>query len=159
MDQRGYIIEILDEDIATFKMQRMSACASCGKCIGASNSESKEIMVEVENKIGAKPGQYVEVSMEQINVMRAIFIVYGIPLVALIIGSVSSFYLMKSMGIGGNVQEVISFFVGLVFTGIAYLYIRSKDKSFRDSRKYMPTVTRILIDLDLENSNKILEEK
>ena len=158
MDQKGYIIDIIDDDIATFKMERLSACASCGKCIGSKNPESKEIIVEVENKIGAKAGQYVEVSMEQIDVMKAIFIMYGIPLVALIIGSVGSFYLLGSIGMDGKKLELISFFVGLVFTGIAYLYIKTKDKSYRERRKYMPTVTRVLIDLNMESLNKKTEE-
>lgn len=155
MDQKGYILEITGEDTATFKMQRLSACASCGKCIGARNSEAQEVIVEVENKIGAKAGQYVEVSMEQIDVMRAIFIIYGIPLVSLIAGSVGSFYLMKNLGFTGNKLEVISFFVGIAFTAISYMFIKLKDKSFRDSRRYMPTVTRVIGDIKPEN---ILEQ-
>lgn len=105
-------------------------------------------MVEVDNRIGAKEGQSVEVSMEHINVMKAIFIVYGIPLIALIIGVVGSYYVMKYLGVGGKRQEVISFFIGIIFTGISYLMIKTKDEAFRESRKYMPTVVRILVDTD-----------
>ena len=151
MDQRGYILEVTSDDTAMFKMQRLSACASCGKCIGASNSESQDIIVEVQNKIGAKKGQYVEVSMEQIDVMRAIFIVYGIPLIALIVGSVASFYLLENIGYTGNKLEILSFVSGLVLTGISYIFIKKKDNSFRESRRYMPTVTRIVSDIKPEN--------
>ncbi|MDY5965021.1 MAG: SoxR reducing system RseC family protein, partial [Peptostreptococcus porci] len=121
------------------------------KCIGASNSESQDIIVEVQNKIGAKKGQYVEVSMEHIDVMRAIFIVYGIPLIALIIGSVASFYLLENIGYTGNKLEILSFVFGLVLMGISYIFIKKKDNSFRESRRYMPTVTRIVGDIKPEN--------
>lgn len=147
MDQKGQIIEIIDDRTALFKMQRMSACASCGKCIGSSSSESQEIMVEVDNKIGAKVGDMVEVNMENMNVLGAIGIVYGIPLLALILGTVGSYFLLKNQ-LDKNILEILSFAIGLVFTAISYIIIRTKDSKFRESRKYMPIVTRILIDLN-----------
>lgn len=147
MDQKGQIIEIIDDRTALFKMQRMSACASCGKCIGSSSSESQEIMVEVDNKIGAKVGDMVEVNMENMNVLGAIGIVYGIPLLALILGTVGAYFLLKNQ-LDKNILEILSFAIGLVFTAISYIIIRTKDSKFRESRKYMPIVTRILIDLN-----------
>ncbi len=147
MDQRGRIVEIVDEKTAMMKMQRNSACASCGKCIGSSSSESKEIVVEVDNSIGAKLGDNVEVSMDQIDVMKALGILYGIPLIALLIGSVGSFYILESAGVT-NMLEILSALIGFAFTGISYLLIRTRENKFRASRKYMPTVTRVVIDLN-----------
>ncbi len=69
MNQQGYIIEIVDEKTAKLKMQRHSACASCGKCQTVS-SETKEIIVEVDNTIGAKIGDHVEVNMDNMNVLK-----------------------------------------------------------------------------------------
>ena len=134
MDQRGRIVEIVDERTAMMRMQRNSACASCGKCIGSSSSESQEIIVEVDNSIGAKLGDNVEVSMDQIDVMKALGILYGIPLLGLLLGSVGSYYIFA--------------LVGFAFTGLAYLLIKSREGKFRASRKYMPTVTRVVIDLN-----------
>ncbi|MGP1616127.1 SoxR reducing system RseC family protein [Peptostreptococcus stomatis] len=147
MDQRGRIVEIIDERTAMMKMQRNSACASCGKCIGSSSSESQEIIVEVDNTIGAKLGDEVEVSMDQIDVMKALGILYGIPLLGLLIGSVGSYYILKSLGVT-SMLEVLSALVGFAFTGLAYLLIRSREGKFRASRKYMPTITRVVIDLN-----------
>src|SRR3712207_586252 len=107
MDQRGYIVEVLDDKTARFQMQRMSACASCGKCIGASNSESMDIIVEVDNTIGGQVGDYVEVSMDHVNVMKAVGIVYGIPLIGLIAGTVGSYYALSGI-VGGHKLEVRS---------------------------------------------------
>ena len=47
MNQQGYVIEIVDKNTAKLRMQKHSACASCGKCKDLS-SESKEILVEVD---------------------------------------------------------------------------------------------------------------
>ena len=146
MDQRGYIVEVMDDKTAKFQMRRMSACASCGKCIGAAKSESMDIIVEVDNSIGSQVGDYVEVSMEHINAMRALGILYGLPLIALVAGTVGSYYALGSV-VAGHVLEVYSFGIGLLVTGIVYGLIRLRDESFKKSKKYMPTVTRILEDL------------
>ena len=85
MNQDGYIVEVVEEDTAIMRMMRMSAWSKCGKCMTVS-SESEEILVEVDNSIGAKVGDHVMVSMEHINVMKATFLVYVIPMVLLIVG-------------------------------------------------------------------------
>ena len=75
MNQRGYIIELVDGTTAKIKMQKHSACAACGKC--ASSTDKKDIIVEVDNNIGAKVGDYVEVNMDSVNVIKAAAIVYS----------------------------------------------------------------------------------
>ena len=70
MNQQGFIIEIVDDTTAKMIMQRHSACASCGKCSKLS-SECQDLVVEVDNSIGAKKGDHVEVSMEGVRVIKA----------------------------------------------------------------------------------------
>lgn len=144
MSQQGFIIEIIDNKTAKLKMQRHSACASCGKCI--TSSESKDIVVEVDNTIGARVGDHVEVDMDKMNILKATLIVYAIPLVSLLVGTGGMFYLLEKIGVQGNI-EVMSGVFGLLLTFITYLLIKKKDNKFRDSREYIPIVTRILIKL------------
>ena len=59
MNQQGFIVEIVDDKTAKMRMQRHSACASCGKCAKLT-SESQDLIVEVDNQIGAKVGDHVE---------------------------------------------------------------------------------------------------
>lgn len=142
MNQQGYIVEIVDSVTAKLKLKRHSACASCGKC--ATTSEEKDIIVEVDNTIGAKVGDRVEVNMETVNVLKAVFIAYTIPLVALLLGTVGTFYGLKAINITDNV-ELISGGVGLIFTFIVFLMLKKNDKKFRDSKEYIPIVTRIIV--------------
>lgn len=142
MNQQGYIVEIVDSVTAKLKLKRHSACASCGKC--ATTSEEKDIIVEVDNTIGAKVGDRVEVNMETVNVLKAALIAYTIPLVALLLGTVGTFYGLKALNITSNV-ELISGGVGLIFTLISFLILKKNDKKFRDSKEYIPIVTRIIV--------------
>lgn len=140
MNEQGYIVEIVDSVTAKLKLKRHSACASCGKC--ATTSESKDIIVEVDNTIGAKVGDRVEVNMETVNVLKAAFIAYTIPLAALLIGTVGAFYILSYMNI--NNIEVISGGVGLTFTLLSFLMLKKNDSKFRESKEYIPIVTRVI---------------
>ena len=142
MNQQGYIVEIVDSVTATLKLKRHFACASCGKCV--TTSEEKYIIVEADNTIGAKVGDRVEVNMETVNVLKAAFIAYTIPLLALLLGTVGTFYGLKAINIKDNV-EIISGGAGLIFTILSFLILKKNDKKFRDSKEYIPIVTRIIV--------------
>lgn len=146
MNQRGYVIELVDGTTAKIKMQKHSACAACGKC--ASSTDKKDIIVEVDNNIGAKVGDYVEVNMDSVNVIKAAAIVYIVPLIALLGGTIISYGIFNFIDIGMN-KEVLSGFIGIVLTIISYLLIKSKDRKFRESRNYIPIITKIINTIDI----------
>lgn len=146
MNQRGYIIELVDGTTAKIKMQKHSACAACGKC--ASSTDKKDIIVEVDNNIGAKVGDYVEVNMDSVNVIKAAAIVYIVPLIALLGGTIVSYGIFNFIDIGMN-KEVLSGFIGIVLTIISYLLIKSKDRKFRESRNYIPVITKVINTIDI----------
>ncbi len=146
MNQRGYVIELVDGTTAKIKMQKHSACAACGKC--ASSTDKKDIIVEVDNNIGAKVGDYVEVNMDSVNVIKAAAIVYIVPLIALLGGTIISYGIFNFIDIGMN-KEVLSGFVGIVLTIISYLLIKSKDRKFRASRNYIPIITKVINTIDI----------
>ncbi|MDU5021333.1 MAG: SoxR reducing system RseC family protein [Clostridiales bacterium] len=146
MNQRGYVIELVDGTTAKIKMQKHSACAACGKC--ASSTDKKDIIVEVDNNIGAKVGDYVEVNMVSVNVIKAAAIVYIVPLIALLGGTIVSYGIFNFIDIGMN-KEVLSGFIGIVLTIISYLLIKSKDRKFRESRNYIPIITKVINTIDI----------
>ncbi|CEO28006.1 SoxR reducing system RseC family protein [Paraclostridium sordellii] len=146
MNQRGYVIELVDGTTAKIKMQKHSACAACGKC--ASSADKKDIIVEVDNNIGAKVGDYVEVNMDSVNVIKAAAIVYIVPLIALLGGTIISYGILNFIDIGMN-KEVLSGFIGIVLTLISYLLIKSKDRKFRESRNYIPIITKVINTIDI----------
>ena len=142
MNQQGFIIEIVDDTTAKMIMQRHSACASCGKCSKLS-SECQDLVVEVDNSIGAKKGDHVEVSMEGVRVIKATMLAYLFPLIFLLVGTVGTYYVLNLIKFSGQI-EVISGVVGLFCTLISYLILNKKDNKFNESREYIPKITRII---------------
>ena len=144
MNQQGYIIEIVDNKTAKLKMQRHSACASCGKCQTLS-SESKEILVEVDNSIGAKPGDHVEVNMENMNVLKATALAYVVPLIFLLVGTIVSYFMLDMIiSTQGIIVELISGIIGIILMLLSYVILKRNDSKFRDSRKFIPVITKII---------------
>ena len=125
MNQQGFIVEIVDDKTAKMRMQRHSACASCGKCAKLT-SESQDLIVEVDNQIGAKVGDHVEVSMETVKVMKATMLAYILPLIFLVAGTAISFGVLNAISFKGPL-EVISGLCGLLCTFLSYLYLRRID--------------------------------
>jgi sigma-E factor negative regulatory protein RseC len=123
-------------------MQRHSACASCGKC--ATTSEKKDIIVEVDNTLGAKVGDKVKVNMETVNVLKAAAIVYIVPLLALLVGTIGTYFVLDLLKISTYVETISGAF-GLVSMLISFLILKKNDKKFRDSREYIPIVTEVVL--------------
>ncbi|HBI92024.1 MAG: SoxR reducing system RseC family protein [Terrisporobacter othiniensis] len=142
MNQQGFIIDIVDNRTAKMIMQRHSACASCGKCSKLS-SECQDLVVEVDNSIGAKKGDRVEVSMESVQVLKATMLAYLVPLIFLLVGTILTYYILDLIKFSGPI-EVISGVVGLICTGISYLLLRKNDDKFKQSREYIPRITKII---------------
>ena len=147
MEQQGYIVGIIDEKTAKLKMQRHSACASCGKC--TTTSEKKDIIVEVDNSIGAKLGDRVAVNMESMNVLKAVGIAYIFPLISLLIGTIGTYYVLQLIENTKNI-EVISSTVGIIIMLISFFILRKNDNKFRKSRQYIPIITKIIVSKDNE---------
>lgn len=147
MEQQGYIVGIIDEKTAKLKMQRHSACASCGKC--TTTSEKKDIVVEVDNSIGAKLGDRVAVNMESMNVLKAVGIAYIFPLIGLLIGTIGTYYVLQLIENTKNI-EVISSTVGIIIMVISFFILRKNDSKLRESRQYIPIITKIIVSKDNE---------
>ena len=102
--------------------------------------------MEVDNTIGAKVGDHVMVSMEHMNILKATLMVYVIPMILLIAGIGCMYYGLEAAGYAGN-SEVIAAVFGVALMGISYIFLKLNDKKFKDSKEFIPVITRILVDL------------
>ena len=147
MEQQGYIVGIIDEKTAKLKMQRHSACASCGKC--TTTSEKKDIVVEVDNSIGAKLGDRAAVNMESMNILKAVGIAYIFPLIGLLIGTIGTYYVLQLIENTKNIEDISST-VGIIIMVISFFILRKNDSKLRESRQYIPIITKIIVSKDNE---------
>lgn len=115
------------------KLQRQEACAKCKGCLAGMQSE--EMLAEAENLCHAKVGDFVEISMEKSNFLKAVAIMYTIPLIAFVFGIGIGFVITHS--------EIFAVAVGLIMTGITYRIIRSQNHRF-ENESYRPFAVKIV---------------
>ena len=84
MTQTGVVTKLLDKGFAQVAVERVTAChhcSGCGECV-----YGKQIYVEAQNKIYAKPGERVVLESATKTIMQVTLLIYMLPLALLFIG-------------------------------------------------------------------------
>lgn len=134
--QEGIVLEVFD-GMAKVKASRHSDCENCGSCPG-----NNAIVVEVLNPIGAKAGQIVIIEGKDVNMLKAAFIVYMLPLIAAVAGVLAGTYLATTKMVTDPIWYQIG--GGVVAVVISLIYIRYFDRNARTDDTMRPVITRIL---------------
>ena len=132
MDEQG-IVSRLDGDRATVVFARKAMCKDCGACLKAGPDE---MMVEVENTLGAKVGDTVAVELRQKVFLQATLIMYGLPLLALMVGML----LCRVFGAG----DMATVLVGIGCAAAVFLGIRLFEPKVSRSLKFRHKMTEIV---------------
>jgi sigma-E factor negative regulatory protein RseC len=82
--------------------------------------------------------------METVNVLKAAAIVYTVPLIALLIGTIATYFILNLSKINVDV-EVVSGSIGIGLMLLSFVVLKLNDSKFRESREYIPVVTEVLI--------------
>ncbi|MBV7276784.1 SoxR reducing system RseC family protein [Clostridiaceae bacterium UIB06] len=134
-ENEGVVIEVNGE-MARVKSSRHGDCKNCGACPG-----DNATILDVQNSLGAKPGQRVVFEMKEANMIKAAFVVYIMPLVAAFLGAVIGTWL------GGKVQMSLQPFQiggGIAAFLLALIYVKIFDKSAHSDSKMIPIITHII---------------
>lgn len=133
--EQGLIIEVID-DVAKIKVGRHNDCKNCGACPG-----SDSMIMSASNKIGARPGQRVIFEVKEKNILRAAFIVFILPLIALFIGVILGGIIGERIGFNGHMLQIIG---GIVAFALAIIFVKFFDKATTASDKSLPVIVSIL---------------
>lgn len=133
--QEGIVLEVHGL-MAKVKTSRHNDCENCGACPGNS-----ALVLEARNTLDAKPGDRVLVEVQEVNMLKAAFIVYMLPLLAILIGAVIGNVLAEKMGFSVILFQAAGGFMLFV---LSVLYIKLFDSSARNDVKMQPVITKVL---------------
>lgn len=139
MREIGQVIKI-ENGYAKVQIKRTEACAKCGAC---DMGKSKSIEFLAKNSISAKVGDKVEIETQTANVLKASFIMYGVPLIFFLIGTLLGYYIANILGMF-QWSNLIGFITGVVLTLISYLLIKKNESKFYQDSGYQAIVNRII---------------
>ena len=132
--EEGIVIS-LDGKLAKVQAKRHSDCESCGTCPG-----DMATIMDVYNPVGAKAGQRVIVEISEVNIVKAAFIVYFLPLITTFMGFLIGAWISQNYGLPELVSKVSASIAAFVLT---LLYIRHYDRAMSKTKK-LPVITDIL---------------
>ena len=138
--EHGEVIALMPDNKARVKIPRRSTCQGCSHRSFCDPFGSEHMVVEALNSVQARNGQRVEVSFGREKQSKAIFILYIIPLVALILGAAAGNALdpFNNQDASSAVLSILC--VALAFVGIR-IYSTKRSESHPDQQ---PVITSIL---------------
>lgn len=129
MAEIGEVIDIKNT-VATVKLKRVEACAKCKACTQGMTEQEMLLRGKGEN---LSIGDTVSITLSTDKMLTAVYVLYGVPLLAMLLGFFIGFLLFGEIG---------SFLFGMFFLGISYISIKLSEKK-RKEEDYMPIFTKI----------------
>ena len=118
-------VAALNGKSATVEFTRSKACGDCHACVSFGGNMAR---TEIENTLGAKVGDRVVIRLHSGSVFAASFIMYGIPLLALVAGVL----------LGSLISDVFAAVIGIAAAVLALIGIRLFEPKFKRMGKFEP---------------------
>lgn len=124
MERVGRVVRVND-GIAELEVRKVSSCGtSCASCSAACQQPPQ--VIKVIDNLQVKPGDFVEVQADSSRVLKFMLVLYGIPLLFLIVGfSLGHSYFSKAQS---DNYELLALLVGLVSMAVGGFIVRLIDK-------------------------------
>ncbi len=101
------------------------------------------MVTEAENPAGAQAGDTVRLKYDPKGALTAILVVFGLPLMALLLGVIITTVMADRMGYQGN-TELLSIGVGAILFLLTFIPIKAYDRYMRKSGSQNITIVDIL---------------
>jgi sigma-E factor negative regulatory protein RseC len=140
--EKGIVTKIGSTTTAWVKTTKTDACKACAARSSChSMGGSNEMEVEAINHAGAQVGQKVVLSFDTSPLLKATFLLYVFPIIAMIVGA----FVGQKLALNFNVDaSFLSAIFGFLFFGITMLFVRSKGNRLGQRDEYRPKIIRVI---------------
>jgi len=141
MTEEG-VVEKASPRKAIVRVVRNSACEHCRSRGVCETLSEKDMRVEVANDIGAVEGDRVELSVPAASVLKLSFLVYMIPVAALVAGAYAGDLWARGRDMDPALAALTA---GVVAMAGSFLFLKRLDRSVSSPTSgFQPRMTRIL---------------
>jgi sigma-E factor negative regulatory protein RseC len=140
--EKGVIEEVVG-GVAMIRVVRTGACAGCserGACHMRIGGE-KPMIIDVDNHLGARAGDWVELSMPAQSLMKITFMVYFLPILAFVLAAAIGSEVGHLFHLTSDLGSVV---FGVAALLISFFLLRRLNRNIRKSGRYYPRMTRIV---------------
>ena len=127
-------------DVST---SRRGACVGCSEAAACDLGvhEGRTDVVTVENRVGARPGDRVELDLPGNATLELSALVWGLPLLGLVGGAALGAFLGLRLGVSEDVAALLGAVIGI--TG-AFGVLRRIDRKAAGEERLMPFIVRVV---------------
>jgi sigma-E factor negative regulatory protein RseC len=143
LEEVGVIVRV-EGNLAVVKTKRSSMCSGChsgGFCTALGGGSDME--VAAKNEVGGEVGDEVRVAVPSKAFLKASFLVYIVPVSALILGALLGRSLAPFLSQGGNF-EFVSVVFGLMLFVLSFFVMRIWTSGAKRREQYSPVISEIL---------------
>ncbi len=140
MKEYGTAVKVSDGKVIVM-VKRTAACEKCGKCSHPHVvfGDNSDLAIEAVSLGDIKPGDTVELDMDNHDFLRASLLVWGLPLVAAGAGLGLGTLLGNALGNGGVWGAVFAF--GSL--ALSFYWLHQYDKSAEKAGRYLPAARAV----------------
>ncbi|TYO99640.1 RseC/MucC-like positive regulator of sigma(E) [Geothermobacter ehrlichii] len=147
IQETGIVIESRPDGIVVVRCVKSSACKHCeARAACHAGHDQAERLVEARNLIDARVGERVRVAISSEAFLRSSFLVYIVPLVALVFCAAVGNSLAPRLLPGADVELVTAVF-GITGMLLAFVGVRLRSRGLEKER-YLPRVVGRVDDTD-----------
>lgn len=132
------VVKEVHKNSVIVMMERQDMCGECHACEMLSGK--KVCTLTCQSSVSCKVGDRVEVTLTPKHFLKATYIVYGIPLVGFVLGTILGYGLAQVTAFGGeDIWVAIGAILGILI-GIGYIRWRDQQEKYKH---YLPHIIRI----------------
>ena len=141
--ENAVVTGISQDGRAVVKVRRAEACQACSakSACTALGGKTQDVVLVVDNTIGAKPGDSVVLTLSEANFIKASAVLYLVPALGLVGGALAGSTYAAEVGLGSDPASILGSLAGLVL-GLVITKLLSRKMS--KNPKYIPSLTSIV---------------
>jgi len=139
--EEGIVIRA-DGGSAIVKATKTDACKACtarGSCHVMGGG--REMEISAFNPVGAEVDDHVLLSFDTSSLLKASFLLYIVPVFALLAGAVAGHYLTLSVGWDPSIGACV---LGFLSLSLSAAFIKARGNAMGKKTAYQPKIIRIL---------------
>ena len=145
IEENGTVVELKGKANAVVMCRKSSLCENCatnGSCMLGDDGHTR--LIEVKNDLGAKVGDHVRIATTTRSFLQSSFLLYIVPLIALVIGALVGKALGEKFDLGLD-PNLMSAIFGVFFLIGSFVILRVGSSAL-SQETYMPKIVAILRD-------------
>jgi sigma-E factor negative regulatory protein RseC len=152
VEEIGSIVEVRGKQVAIVMCEKSSFCEHCASMESCQvGNDNKSKLVEAYNVIGAQVGDKVRLSVSSKTFLQSSFLLYIVPLIALIVGAIAGQAIGSSLETGPD-PNVLAAILGTAFMIGSFFVIRVGSRAL-PKENYMPRIVAVLEEKDVFTSD------